>query len=170
MKQAADVPDRLHIQDAVWQGHRPGEVDQHLPRPVGAHHIAVGAAVDAVQKFLVAAGGEGGVELRPLLGADPELPVREIGVLGERTLQAPASGGDVLQGDASGVAHGLVGEAEHLHFLLSDGDFPLQGGLKRERDQQIAAHAGGQQQDAERDQRHLPGEFHSWTSKRYPTL
>ena len=166
-KEAGDIPHRLHIQDAVRQGHRPGEVDQHLPRPVGAHHIAVGTAVDAVQKLLVAAGGEGGVELRPFLCADPELPVREIGVLGERTLQAPASGGDILQGDASGVAHGLVGDAQHLHFLHGDVDLPLQGGPEGEGDEQIAAHAHGDDQDANGGQGDFPGKFHgSLTSKR----
>ena len=97
---------------------------------------------------------------------DPEAAVREVGGLRQGALQAPSPLRRVLQGDAPGGADGLVGDAQHLHLLLSHVDFPLQGGLEGEGDEQIAADPGAEQQDAQRRQGDLPGEPHSGTSSR----
>ncbi len=143
------------------------KVDQHLAGLAGADHVAGGAAVNTVQQLLVAAGGEVGVDLGPLTGADPELPVSEIGLLGEGPPEAPAPLADVLQGDASGIAHGLVGDAQHLHLLQSQVDLPVQGGAEGQGDDQVAAHAHGEDQDADGGQGDLPGKLHgSLTSSR----
>ena len=108
--------------------------------------------------------------MAPRGGGDPELAVGEIGGLLQSALQASSPLRHVFQGDSPGVADRLIGDAQHLHLLLGHVDLPLQSGLKGKGDEQIAAHAGGQQQDAQRRQRHLPGELHSATSSRYPTL
>ena len=106
------------------------------------------------------------MDLDPLLGADPELTVRKVGVLPQGAPEAGGLAVQILQGDAPGGADGLVGDAQHLHLLPGHVDLPLQGGLEGEGDKQVAAHAGGEHEDAQRGQGHLPGELHSLTSSR----
>ena len=84
----------------------------------------------------------------------------------ERVWENDYMGDRVFQSDAPGVAHRLVGDAEHLHLLLGHGDLPVQGGAEGDADEQVAPHPDGEHQDAQRRQGDLPGEPHSLTSRR----
>ena len=167
VKQAADVPDRLHIQHPVGQDHGPRAVEQVSPCGlVPAQDVAGGAGADFTQQLPVAGGGQGGVDPLPVGSGHPELVVGEIGGLLQGAGKAAAALLHIFQGHASRAAHRLVGDAQQLHFLLGHGDFPLQGGLEGEGNEQIAAQPRGQQQDAQGGDGHLPGEPHSSTSSR----
>ena len=56
-------------------------------------------------------------------------------------LEALALLGQVFQSDAPGVAHRLVGDAEHLHLLLGHGDLPVQGGAEGDADEQVTQYS-----------------------------
>ena len=167
VEQAADVPDGLHVEAAVRQGHGPRAVEQVPPGGIlPAQDVPGGAGPDLGEQLLIAGGVQGGIDVAPRGGGDPEAAVREVGGLRQGALQAPSPLRRVLQGDAPGVADGLEGDAKHLHLLLGHVDLPLQGGLEGEGDEQIAADPGAEQQDAQRRQGDLPGEPHSGTSSR----
>ena len=114
-------------------------MDQH---PVGtgvlADNVAGRKAVDAGEQFLVAAGVQGRIDLNARLCADPKLVVRQVGFF-QGALEGSCPSVHVFQGYASCVADSLVGDAEHLHFFLGNGQFPFQGGLEGEGDQQVTA-------------------------------